>query len=273
MTIKTLLRKSSLTYSLKTFVLLGLAICLSNASFAQSAEEKGLQIAKERKARDLGWGDSNADMNMILRNSRGDETERKMRIKSLEVSGDGDKALTIFDQPKDVKGTAFLNFSHAIKPDDQWIYLPALKRVKRISSRNKSGPFMGSEFAYEDMSSFELEKFNFKYLRDEKYEGQNTFVVEQVPTDPNSGYTKQISWVDEHYRVLKLEFYDRKGSLLKVLSMHDYKHYLDKYWRPMRLEMYNEQNGKSTELITHELQFKTGLKDSDFNKDSLKRAR
>ncbi|MFT4939630.1 MAG: outer membrane lipoprotein-sorting protein [Paraglaciecola sp.] len=274
MTIKTLLSKHSFSNSLKTFALLGLAICLSNASFAQSAEEKGLQIAKERKVRDLGWGDSNADMSMILRNSQGDETERKIRIKSLEVSGDGDKALTIFDQPKDVKGTAFLNFSHAIEPDDQWMYLPALKRVKRIASRNKSGPFMGSEFAFEDMSSFELEKFSFKYLRNEKYEGQNTFVVEQIPVDPNSGYTKQISWVDtQHYRVLKLEFYDRKGSLLKLLSMHDYKLYQDKYWRPLRLEMYNEQNGKSTELVTHELQFNIGLEDSDFDQSSLKRAR
>jgi outer membrane lipoprotein-sorting protein len=273
MTTKTLLGRHSFGNSLKIFVLLGFAVSVSNISIAQSVEEKGLQISKERKARDLGWGDSNADMSMILRNSRGDETERKMRIKSLEINGDGDKALTIFDQPKDVKGTAFLNFSHALVPDEQWIYLPALKRIKRISSRNKSGPFMGSEFAYEDMSSFELEKFNFKYLRNEKYEGQDTFVVEQIPQDPNSGYTKQIVWIDSLYRVLKQEFYDRKGSLLKVLSMYDYKIFLDKHWRPLRLEMYNEQNGKSTELITHELNFKTGLKDNDFNKATLKRAR
>ena len=274
MTIYTLVSKYSFSKSIKTFAVLGFAICLSNNSFAQSAEDKGLQISKERKARDRGWGDSNADMSMILRNSQGDETERKMRIKSLEVSDDGDKGLTIFDQPKDVKGTAFLNFSHAIEPDDQWMYLPALKRVKRIASRNKSGPFMGSEFAFEDMSSFELGKFEFKYLRDEMYDGQKAFVIEQLPKDPNSGYTKQIAWVDQlHYRVLKLEFYDRKGSLLKELTMHDYKLYLDKYWRPLRLEMYNEQNGKSTDLITHELQFKTGLKDSDFNKNTLKRAR
>ena len=274
MTIKTFISKFSVSKSLRTFALISLAICLSTTSFAQSAEEKGAQIAKERKVRDLGWSDSNAKMSMFLRNSQGDETERKMRIKSLEVTDDGDKGLTIFDQPKDVKGTAFLNFSHPIEPDDQWMYLPALKRVKRISSRNKSGPFMGSEFAFEDMSSFELEKYEFKYIRDEMYDGQKVFVVEQVPRDKNSGYTKQIAWVDQqHYRVLKQEYYDRKGSLLKELTMHDYKLYLDKYWRPLRLEMYNQQNGKSTELITHELQFKTGLKERDFDKNSLKRAR
>ena len=155
----------------------------SLSSYAQSAQEKGLAIAKERKLRDKGWGDSTGDMSMILRNAQGDEVERKIRMKSLEIVDDGDKALTIFDQPLDVKGTAFLSFSHAIEPDDQWMYLPKLSKVKRIRSRNKSGPFMGSEFAFEDMSSFEIEKYTFKYLRDESFDGQTSFVIQQVPTD------------------------------------------------------------------------------------------
>lgn len=242
--------------------------------YAQSAEEKGIEIAKERKLRDKGWGDSVANMSMILRNAQGQESERKMRSKLLEVDADGDKGLTIFEQPRDVKGTAFLNFSHATVPDDQWLYLPALKRVKRIASRNKSGPFMGSEFSFEDMSSFEIEKYTFKYLRDEQYEGMDMFVVEQVPTDKYSGYTRQLVWIDKaHYRAFKIEFYDRKNTLLKVLTAHDFQLYLDKYWRAMRAEMYNEQNGKSTELLTHSLEFRTGLNESDFNNNTLKRAR
>jgi hypothetical protein len=99
-------------------------------------------------------------MSMILRNTQGDEVEREVRLKLLENSDDGDKFLTIFEQPLDVKGTAFLSFSHAIEPDDQWMYLPKLSKVKRIRSRNKSGPFMGSEFAFEDMSSFEIKNIN-----------------------------------------------------------------------------------------------------------------
>ncbi|MCF2949819.1 outer membrane lipoprotein-sorting protein [Paraglaciecola aquimarina] len=240
----------------------------------QTAQEKGLAIAKERKARDLGWGDSVAEMSMILRNANGDEAERKMRMKSLEIKDDGDKGLTIFDQPLDVKGTAFLNFSHALKPDDQWMYLPKLSKVKRIRSKNKSGPFMGSEFSYEDMSSFELEKFKFKYLKDDKFEGQNCFVIEQVPTDKNSGYSKQLVWVDKkHYRALKVEFYDRKNSFLKELLNLEFELYLDKYWRPMRVEMFNEQTSKSTDLVTHSIEFKTGLNDNDFNQGSLKNLR
>jgi outer membrane lipoprotein-sorting protein len=213
-------------------------------------------------------------MSMILRNAQGDEVERKMRLKSLEITDDGDKGLTIFDQPLDVRGTVFLNFTHATEPDDQWMYLPKLSKVKRIRSRNKSGPFMGSEFAFEDMSSFEIEKYKFKFLRDETYEGQASFVLEQIPTDKNSGYSKQIVWVDkEHYRALKIEFYDRKGSLLKELANFDFTLYLGKYWRPLRVEMFNEQNGKSTELVTHELNFNTGLTDNDFNKGTLKNVR
>ena len=172
-----------------------------------SPAEQGLAIAKERKARDLGWEDSVSTVTMTLRNAQGEESLREMRMKSLEIADDGDKGLTIFDTPKDVKGTAFLNFSHIEKADDQWLYLPALKRVKRISSRNKSGPFMGSEFAYEDLSSFEIEKYSFKFLAEEQVDGIDCYKVEQIPTDKNSGYTSQIAWLDkEHFRGQKVEF-------------------------------------------------------------------
>ncbi|MDW1945522.1 outer membrane lipoprotein-sorting protein, partial [Vibrio sp. Vb0599] len=231
-------------------------------------------IAQERKARDEGWGDSIATMEMILKNAQGESSTRLMRLKSLEVEGDGDKGLTIFDQPRDVTGTAFLNHSHTIGADDQWLYLPALKRVKRISSRNKSGPFMGSEFAYEDLSSFEIEKYRFNHLKDEKFNGQDVFVLEQIPTDKNSGYTKQVVWLDKaHYRPLKVEFYDRKGALLKTLTFANYKQYLDKYWRAHTMAMMNHQTGKSTELNTSDLRFQTGLEENDFNKNVLKRVK
>jgi outer membrane lipoprotein-sorting protein len=133
---------------------------------------------------------------------------------------------------------------------------------------------MGSEFAFEDMSSFEIEKYEFKHLRDENFEGQASFVLEQVPTDEDSGYSKQIIWIDKkYYRLLKVEFYDRKGSLLKELVNYEFTLYLDKYWRPMRAEMFNEQNGKSTELVIHQINFDTGLSDNDFNKGTLKNVR
>ncbi|ELN8948487.1 outer membrane lipoprotein-sorting protein [Vibrio parahaemolyticus] len=251
-----------------------LSASLVASPFTYANEEKGLEIAQERKARDEGWGDSIATMEMILKNAQGESSTRLMRLKSLEVEGDGDKGLTIFDQPRDVTGTAFLNHSHTIGADDQWLYLPALKRVKRISSRNKSGPFMGSEFAYEDLSSFEIEKYRFNHLKDEKFNGQDVFVLEQIPTDKNSGYTKQVVWLDKaHYRPLKVEFYDRKGALLKTLTFANYKQYLNKSWRAHTMAMTNHQTGKSTELNTSDLRFQTGLEENDFNKNVLKRVK
>ena len=150
-------------------------------TWAATPEEKGLNIAKEADRRDSGFKDSTADMLMVLKNKHGQESSRKIRSKNLEVDGDGDKSLTIFDNPKDVKGTAFLNFTHKVNDDDQWLYLPALKRVKRISSKNKSGSFMGSEFAYEDIASQEVEKYNYKWIRDEVYNGKDYFVIERYP--------------------------------------------------------------------------------------------
>lgn len=244
------------------------------ASSDQASEEEGLRIAKERKERDEGWNSSHADMTMVLRNAQGQAAEREMRVRTLEVDNDGDKALTVFDSPRDVSGTAFLSVSHALEPDEQWIYLPALKRVKRIASRNKSGPFMSSEFAFEDMSSFEVEKYKYDFIREEQFEGDDVFVVEQVPQDDFSGYSRQLVWVDkQHYRVRKVEFYDKKNDLLKTLEFEDYTLYKDKFWRPLRSYMHNVQTQKSTEMITHKLTFDVGLDESDFDKNSLRRAR
>lgn len=253
---------------------MALAVLFAFTGPVIASPERGLEIAKERKARDEGWKDSIATMEMVLKNAQGESSTRAMRLKSFEVDGDGDKGLTIFDQPRDVKGTAFLNHSHTLDADDQWLYLPALKRVKRISSRNKSGPFMGSEFAYEDLSSFELEKYSFNYLRNEAIEGVESYVLEQVPTDKNSGYTKQLVWLDQqHYRPIKVEFYDRKGALLKTLQFEDYKQYLNQYWRAHTMAMVNHQTGKSTLLTTSQLDFQTGLSEKDFEKNILKRVK
>lgn len=241
---------------------------------AETVEEKGLSIIVESDNRDKGWQDSSADMLMTLRNKKGRESIREIRVKNLEVDGDGDKGLTVFDQPRDVKGTAFLTYSHALVPDEQWIFLPALKRVKRISSSNKSGPFMGSEFAYEDISSFEVEKYSYVYLRDEVLDGEDCFVLETRPLYKHSGYTKSHVWIDKaEYRIQKIDFYDRKDTLLKIQRFSDYKQYLDQYWRAHTMVMENQQNGKSTTLKWSNYNFQAGLTDKDFEKNDLKRQR
>ena len=248
-------------------------LLLPMVASAETVEEKGLRLAVEAANRDHGFGDFTADMVMTLRNKHGDESERQVRIKRLENKNDGEKGLSIFDSPRDVRGTVFLSHSHKKGQDDQWLYLPALKRVKRISSRNKSGSFMGSEFAYEDLSSLEVEKYTYKWLRDEKFFDHDCYVSESYPVDRrNSGYSRLLTWVDkDSLRPWKVEYYDRKNAHLKTLTFYDYGKYVDKYFRAGQMKMVNHQSGKSTDLRWMNYRFNTGLKDSDFSKNSLKR--
>ena len=250
------------------------ALCLPLLIQAETVEEKGFALVQKADIQDQGYGDSTASLRMVLISRHGDKTIRKMRGKFLEVPNDGDKSLLIFDNPKDVKGTAMLTHSHKNRPDEQWLYLPALHRVKRISSTGKAGSFMGSEFAYEDLSSPELEKFTFKWLREEKYNNMDCDVIERIPLDQDSGYVREVVWLGKkESRYWKAVYYDRKNTLLKTLISSDYKKYNNKFWRAGKMHMTNHQSGKETTLFWEKYAFNTGLKDRDFQKNILKRIR
>ncbi len=268
--------------SSKSLFVLALVIfaAASTSAFGETPEEKGLAIAEEVDRRDLGFGDSYSTLEMVLTNKQGQSSTRELRIQTLEVPERelGDKSLVTFDHPRDIEGTAFLSFTKILDPDDQWLYLPALKRVKRISSANKSGPFVGSEFAYEDLLSQEVDKYSYRWLRDEPCgdaaAGLNCFVVERFPLYENSGYVRQVTWIDQQeYRPIRIDFYDRKDSLLKTLTFSRYNQYLDQYWRADEQYMVNHQTGKSTRLTFDEWEFRVGVNERDFNPNRLKRLR
>lgn len=254
-----------------------LVCCLSLMPYdaaAETPQARGLAIAIEADRRDSGYRDIIAKLTMVLRNRQGQESIRQLRRRTLEVTDDADKSLDIFDQPRDVKGTAILTYAHALEPDEQWIYLPELKRVKRISTANKSGPFMGSEFSYEDIADQAVDKYTYVYLRDEVVDGHDCFVSELTPAYRHSGYTRQIEWLDkEMYQPRKVVYYDRQNTLLKTLTFEDYRQYMDRYWRPNEMLMENNQTGKTTRLIWTHYRFNTGLTDEDFNRNSLRRVR
>jgi len=264
--------------SVSNTILLALVVAgvTTGAALAATPETKGLEIAKEIDRRDIGFGDSRTDLQMHLTNRHGEKSVRKLRLATLENSDPeaGDKSLTVFSHPRDIKGTAFLSFTKILDPDDQWLFLPALKRVKRISSANKSGPFVGSEFAYEDLVSFEVGKYSYKWLRDEACGDQECFVIERFPKYENSGYTRQIAWVDKaEYRIQKVDFYDRKETLLKTLVQSKFEQYLGKYWRPLQMVMKNHQTGKATTLVYSAYEFQVGINENDFTPNRLKRIR
>lgn len=241
----------------------------------QSAEAKGKAIAVAADKRDTGWVDSRASLKMILGTKDGQQRAvRELDSKALERTKgtDGDKSLIVFRSPKDVQNTALLTYNHVTGNDDQWIYLPALKRVKRIASANRSGPFMGSEFAYEDFAAAEIEKFTYKWLKDEPCGQMTCHVIERVPTYENSGYSRQVVWMDQpELRVQRVDYYDKRGKLLKTLTSSQWKQYEGKFWRAHDMNMVNHQTGKTTRLTWGPFQLKTGLSANDFTETSLAR--
>lgn len=217
-----------------------------------------------------GFVDSISQMQMKLINARGQEKVRTMKMQVLEGK-DADKSLMEFLKPADVKGTKFLNYEHINKDDDQWLYLPALKRVKRIASKKKSGAFMGSEFSYEDLSAFNVNKYNYSGdAQESQLNGKSIFIVTAVPVSKHSGYTKLISYVDKtNFLIQKIEYFDRKKQLLKIATFSNYKKFSEVN-RIGEIKMQNLQNDKSTVLIWKDEKIKTGLKDKDFHKRYLK---
>jgi len=248
---------------MKLFILfLTFGLTLSYAETSQSVAKKAFAVVS-------GYGSSIANARMILKNANGIENKRKLIMKRYEKPT-GDKSFLEFLYPLDIKGTKLLSFEHIGKDDSQWLYLPELKRTKRISSRNKSGSFMASEFSYEDISTQNY--LNYTYRGDAikvKKDGKEYFQIERFPKDVNSGYSKQIAWIDTKTYLIKFgNYYDKKNRLLKKVSFLKYRKIKNVY-RVQTIEIVNVQNGKSTVLTLDDEKIKMGLTEQDFSRKVL----
>jgi len=181
-----------------------------------------------------------------------------------------------FLEPADVEGTSFLTLEQKEGSDFQYLYLPVLHKVTRIESKKKKGSFMGSDFTYKDMEAINIDEWNYKLLKEEKYKGVNCYVVEATPAHKEvleeTGYLKKISWIDsENFLAHKVEFYDELGNLLKVLALEDYKLFSEKYWIAQKMTMKNVQTGHTTELIFKEMEVGVEVPDIYFTPRYLMR--
>ena len=243
---------------------------------AMASAEKGLAIAQEQDKRDLGWGDFSVVGRMVLKNKAGKESVREFKTMTFEESDPalGDKSVIIFTRPRDVRGTSLLTHSN-IEPEDdnQWLFLPALKRVKRISSSNRTGKFVSSEFSYEDLGSEEVDDNTYVWLEDLPCPGAESLTcakVEITPKNKKSGYSKRIAFIDmDEYRNYQVDYFNRRGDLEKTLTFSDYRQYLGQYWRAHAMDMKNIQTGKSTTLEWDEYAFQSGLSVETFEPKSL----
>ena len=245
------------------------SLLFASTASAEDAAKKGLEIAIKLDDANKGFESEEANVTMTLINAHGDTVERKMTLLTLEMKKDGDKSIVTFVKPADVKGTRLLTWTHKKGDDDQWLYMPAIKRIKRISSRNKSGSFMGSEFAYEDISSQEVEKYTYKFLEDTKLDNRDVWKMERYPVDKRSGYTRQIVWADKEYmNAVKVEYYDRKNELLKTAIFSEYKK-IGKLWRVGKIDMNNNQTKKRSIFAWDKRKLGVDLDPEDFESESL----
>lgn len=241
---------------------------------AQQTEgaQRARAIAEEADRRDRGFGDYRARLEMILRDPDGDETRRELGLSVLETEGGEERSLIVFESPRDIRGTALLTYSHPDRENEQWLYLPALRRTKRISATGRSSPFMGSEFAYEDLVRTSVDEYAYRYVGEEALDGTPTWVIERVPRYEGTGYSWERLWIDQaEYRVLRTDFWDLRDRDLKTLTVHGYREYLDGIWRADEMRMRNLRTGESTVLLWHDYRFHTGLTEGDFSRSVLGR--
>lgn len=209
----------------------------------------GIEVAKRSYDVMSGYKSSISLTTMILKNKNGQKNVRKLEIKKLENSS-GDKSLITFLYPNDIKDTKLLSHEKIAKDDHQWLYLPALKRIKRISSRNKSGSFMASEFSYEDISSQNYKNYSYERVAKKVIKrGKEYYEVIRFPKDKNSGYSKQIIYLDSKSFLAHFgEYFDKQKRLLKKVEFMEY-HKIQGVYRIKKIKMINVQNGKSSMLI------------------------
>lgn len=253
-----------------TFIFLAMSILTAKA---QTPEEKGLAIARQIEAANKGFVGEESKMKMVLIDAHGSKVERAMIGKVMEVESEGDRSLSIFESPLDVQGTMMLTWSKKESDDEQWLFLPSVRRVKRITSRQQSASFLGSEFSYEDLGSQEIEKYNYKWLKDEKKNGQDVWVVERVPKK-TSGYSKQIMYVRKDLKSpIQVDYYDRRNELLKTAEFDQFKAYTvagKKLNRPHRIHMKNLQTKKESIFEWEERQLGVKHNPQDFEQRSLR---
>lgn len=245
----------------------------SASVFAQAEKLNGRDIAVKVDDRPDG-NDRQSTLEMTLINKRGKKRVRVITAYYKDYGKDS-KAIMFFQSPSDVKGTGFLQFEYDDpgKDDDRWLYLPALKRVRRISGSTKNEYFMGSDFTYDDLGDRSVDEDEHTLLREEELDGQKCWVVESVSKDKNYMYSKVIRWIRQDALMdIKIEFYDRHGALMKVLTVGDIK-LQDGFWTAFSMEMDNLQDEHKTLLKFTDVKYNSDLSDSIFRVSTLERGR
>ena len=216
--------------------------------------------------------DMRARVTMRLVSKDGGERVREMTMSRRDIKEGGEQRYFIFfHRPPDVRDMAFLVWKYPGRDDDRWLYVPALKLVRRIAASDKHTSFVGSDFSYEDVSGREPEDDNHRLVREEKMAGRDAWAVESTPKEPGSAdFSRKLSWIDRAtWLPLKEEYYDRRGELARVFTADELKE-IQGFWTVTRRVMKNAQTGHRTEVAWDDVRYNLKLAPDLFSERALR---
>ncbi len=242
----------------------------TSVTFAQTGREIMLKADARPEAKT-----SKIQIKLTIINKRGKERVRKLKSYSMEIGKDK-KTLMFFEYPGDVKGTGFLTWDYDKigKDDDKWLYLPAMKKTRRISgSSAKKDYFMGTDFTYDDMGDRNIDEDTHKLLGEEEINGHKCWKIESTSKDKRDLFSKKIIWMRQDILIPeKVDYYDRMGKLHRQMVLEKVSKKKD-YWVIDKMTMTNVQTKHKTiiEFLNQELDIP--LKESKFSVKTLERGR
>lgn len=256
----------------KLIILISYMLCVAAPAFSQ--ELSGLDIMKEQKKRHEA-SQEYENIKMVLIDSSSNKETRELKRYAKKDNAGLFKYLARFEGPADIRGTALLTWEQKDREDDQWLYMPAYgQKLKRIAGGNKKGYFMGTDFSYEDLRPEKLEAHTYAVLKKEKYDNQDCYVIESLPsTDEEkktTGYAKRILWITtDTFVTLKVDFYDHSMKLLKTQTAHNVKAIKGKLMRADKVLMTHHQNKHQTLMGLVERKIDGNIEDSIFTERAV----
>ncbi len=253
----------------KMVLLLAMVAMVTVGAFAEdgrSIVQKSLDVKRPKFTRSV--------VTMTLIDANGAKEVRKIHEMAKDNQDDTGAAVIIFRSPASIKDTRFLQIVNKNKANDKWIYLPALRKVRRIAGAAGSQSFVGTDATYDDLETRKIDQDKHKLLGNAKVGSYNCWKIESISVDPkDSQYSKKVSYIDKKTFVpVKAEMYDKKGKLLKVLMVLK----LEKkngYWIPMKTSLKNVQTNHSTEMDINKIEIDKAIKDKYFTQNFIQTGR
>ena len=260
----------------KPFALTILFLCWGIASVPSEvpAQMTGRQIL-EKVEQLHSVQDEEAIVEMHLIDKRGNIKKSKVRTLFMKTGDKSVKTMTVFLEPRIVRGTGLLTWTHKDKEDDQWLYLPSAEKEKRISSLSKKNKFMGSDFTYEDNRPEDLDTHTYTVTGSENEAGHDCYIIEALPETEKekkeSGYSKRKIWVRKDiFLPVKVEFYNKRGRLIKYLVGEKPKKIANTAWRSTKVTMKDVKKKHETIMFLQIQGINRGLEESLFSLKNLK---